>query len=70
MIVGAVVFAVVVAGVAWFVRRRYTVVTVHGDSMNPTYRHGDNPAGSYDSRHFGHIGGDRVRGVVLRRMGG
>jgi signal peptidase I len=29
---------------------------------------GDNPALSFDSRHFGYVTGDRVLGVVLRHM--
>jgi signal peptidase I len=99
----------------WLFRHRYAVITVRGESMSPTYRHGDrllirrtstvrsgdcvvysdktagrrdtlvvkravevsgrqmlvlgdNPGRSYDSRHFGRIDVDRVRGVVLRRM--
>jgi signal peptidase I len=111
----------------WWIRHRYTVVTVRGDSMRPTYRPGDrllvrrgtvhrgqcvvfaeppdgwivkrvlatsgdpvppglpavtgshvppgclvvvgdDPDRSYDSRHFGYVTGDRVRGVVLRRL--
>jgi signal peptidase I len=31
---------------------------------------GDNPNGSYDSREIGYVPGDRVLGVVVRRMAG
>ena len=30
---------------------------------------GDNPARSYDSRQLGYFSGDRLLGVVLRRVG-
>lgn len=105
----------------WWLRRRYAVVTVRGESMRPTYQPGDrllvrrtrsirrgdcvvftdtqrqvpggwivkravgvpgdadvpdgqmlvlgdNPGQSYDSRHFGYLDTDRVRGVVLRHL--
>ena len=122
------------AGLVGWIRHRYTVVTVRGDSMRPTFRPGerlltrrgtvhlgqyvvfvetpdalvrgpgswivkrvlaapgdpvpaglvtvterrvppgcllvvgDNPEHSYDSRHYGYVTRDRVRGVVLRRL--
>ncbi|BCJ67925.1 S26 family signal peptidase [Polymorphospora rubra] len=34
-------FAVTAAGVAWWVRRRWLVVSIAGDSMRPTLRPGD-----------------------------
>jgi signal peptidase I len=112
--------AVVLAAACLWVRRRYAVVTVRGESMAPTYQPGerlllrrtrtvkrgdcvvfqdldgpvsgwvvkraaavpgddlpagqltvlgDNPAHSYDSRHFGAISMDRVLGVVVRPLG-